>query len=113
MQELRLGEPKEMSGSDGLTTNVPAPTTGPITSAKLLELLERQERRCALTGRALAPETASLDHIIPVSAGGAHDMSNVQILHRDVNTAKHTLSQDDFVMICREVVAHASNQEME
>lgn len=73
------------------------------TAAQLRELVKKQEYRCALTGRGLKPETASCDHRIPISNGGTHDIANIQILHRDVNRAKGTMSHDDFVAMCCEV----------
>jgi hypothetical protein len=81
---------------------------GPINIASVLRLLEWQQYRCALTGRMLAPETASLDHIVPVREGGQHVIENVQVLHKEVNRAKSTLSHDKFIKLCREVVQHAA-----
>ncbi len=81
---------------------------GPINIANVLQLLEWQSYRCALTGRQLTPETASLDHIVPVRDGGKHVMENVQVLHKDINRAKSTLALDQFIQLCREVVEHAA-----
>lgn len=55
-----------------------------ISTANVLELIERQNFRCALTGRLLTTDTASLDHIVPLTQGGKHEISNVQALHRTV-----------------------------
>lgn len=76
---------------------------------QLLDLLERQQYKCASTGRDLTPATAILDHIVPVQKGGTNGIENVQIVHVDVNKAKNTLTQDEFVSLCREVVAHADS----
>ena len=80
--------------------------TGKISVKNVMQLLECQDYRCALTGRRLTPEEASLDHIIPVRDGGPHLIENTQVLHRDVNRAKSILSNEDFIAMCREVVAH-------
>lgn len=77
-----------------------------ITAAGLRELLVKQGYRCRLTGRDLLPEEAALDHVTPLNNGGVNDMSNVQILHCDVNQAKGTMTQEEFIEMCREVVAH-------
>lgn len=77
---------------------------GSINPSNVLRLLEWQEYRCALTGRPLTPETASLDHIVPVRDGGEHTIENVQILHKDVNRAKSTMTHQQFIQLCREVV---------
>ena len=73
---------------------------------EVLELVNRQDYLCALTGRLLTPESVALDHIIPVCHGGAHCIENAQVLHKDVNRAKGTLNNEEFVQLCREVVAH-------
>lgn len=79
-----------------------------VTPDAVLRLLDRQRFRCALTGRALTPDTASLDHIIPVSRGGEHRIDNTQILERSVNRAKGTLTNAEFIALCAEVARHVS-----
>ena len=87
--------------------------TGPVTTANVLRLLEWQQYRCALTGRVLRPDTASLDHIVPVRCGGEHRIENAQVLHKDVNRAKTTMTNEEFIRLCREVVEHAAQQDPE
>lgn len=89
----------------------PARPQGPVTSANVLRLLDWQRYRCALTGRPLEPQTASLDHMVPVRCGGQHCIDNVQVLHRQVNRAKGTLTNEEFIQLCREVVEHVGRQE--
>jgi 5-methylcytosine-specific restriction endonuclease McrA len=84
-----------------------------VSKANVLRLLEWQRYRCALTGRGLTPDTASLDHIVPVRAGGEHRIENVQVLHRDVNKAKTTMTSEEFIQLCREVVRHAATLDPE
>jgi 5-methylcytosine-specific restriction endonuclease McrA len=81
--------------------------TGKINVKNVLQLLEHQSYQCALTGRILTPEIASLDHIVPVRDGGEHVIENTQILHRDINRAKSILSNADFIQMCREVATFA------
>jgi 5-methylcytosine-specific restriction endonuclease McrA len=80
---------------------------GTVDVRNVLRLIQNQDYRCALTGRRLAPEDAALDHIVPVSRGGEHVMENVQVLQKQVNRVKHTLTNEEFIALCREVVAHA------
>ncbi len=75
-----------------------------ITAKHLLQLVERQQYRCALSGRKLTPACASLDHRIPLAKGGEHSMANLWVLHRDVNAAKGTMTVEEFVAVCRDVV---------
>lgn len=77
-----------------------------ITAKQVFELVRAQGFRCALSGRELTPETASLDHIVPLAQGGEHSMNNVWCVDHRINLAKGTLSVDEFVAMCRDVVSH-------
>ena len=77
-----------------------------ITAKQVLELVKQQGYRCPISNRELTPETASLDHIVPLGRGGDHDIGNVWIVHHEVNSAKGTLTLEEFVRLCREVVKH-------
>jgi 5-methylcytosine-specific restriction endonuclease McrA len=79
----------------------------PVSTANVLTLLERQRFRCALTGRLLTPQTAALDHIVPIRCGGGHVIENTQVLHKDVNRAKGSLTNEEFIALCREVARWA------
>lgn len=72
-------------------------------------MLERQGFACAVSGRPLAPETAALDHIMPLGRGGAHSLENVWIVHHQINAAKGTLTLDEFTALCRDVVNHQAH----
>ena len=79
------------------------------TAKVLLKLMEAAgcregEMRCALTGRVLTPETVSLDHIVPLSRGGGSTLDNIQFVTREANQAKSTMSQEEFIELCRDVV---------
>ena len=76
---------------------------GAVCVEAVLRLLEQQRYRCAMTGRRLTPQTAALDHIVPVRFGGEHLIENTQVLHKDVNRAKGSLTSEEFVGLCREV----------
>lgn len=73
-------------------------------------MLKAQKFKCAYSGRDLTPETASVDHRQPISRGGANDLGNLAIVHTDVNAAKASMTVEEFVQVCREVVEHFDNQ---
>ena len=77
-----------------------------ITATQVLDLVERQNCTCALSGRKLTPETASMDHIVPLGRDGDHTIENIWIVDHQVNLAKRTLSVEEFVSMCREVAAY-------
>ena len=69
-----------------------------------MQLLKYQRYRCALTGRKLTPQTAALDHVVPIQRDGEHAIENTQVLHKDVNRAKGSLTNQEFIQLCHEVV---------
>ncbi len=74
------------------------------------EILKRQGYRCALSGVSLSPEDLALDHIVPVSEGGDFSASNAQFVTKTVNRAKHTMSQQEFILMCRRIASHQHPQ---
>lgn len=84
--------------------------TGDVSIENVLRLLEAQQYRCALTGRRLTPQNAALDHVVPVRFGGEHVIQNAQVLHKDVNRAKGSLTNEEFIGVCREVVCWSDRQ---
>jgi hypothetical protein len=64
---------------------------------------------CYLTGREInlnESRSYHLDHKIPRSKGGDNSLDNCDIACREANQAKHNLSYEKFVQLCREVVNH-------
>ena len=64
---------------------------------------------CYLTGRPINLEDSrsyNLDHVIPKSKGGDNSLTNCQIACKEANQAKNNLSYEEFVQLCREVVAN-------
>jgi hypothetical protein len=67
-------------------------------------ILVAQGYRCYLTGLELTPETAALDHIIPVSKGGhPTDARNGGFIHDAVNKMKGSMDLDEFMAWCRRI----------
>jgi 5-methylcytosine-specific restriction endonuclease McrA len=81
-----------------------------ISKTEIMELIEAQGYKCALTGRALTPETASLDHKTPLARGGKNEVANLQVIDKFVNLAKSTMTQDEFIQLCRDVVNHTDSK---
>lgn len=75
---------------------------------EIMQLLEKQEFRCALTGQKLTPDTATLDHILPVCRKGPHTIENAQVILKEVNRAKGTMTNEEFVELCVAVARHAN-----
>jgi 5-methylcytosine-specific restriction endonuclease McrA len=69
----------------------------------LLTLIKKQEYRCALSGSVLSANNASCDHIIPVSLGGSDEIDNLQWVDPQINKAKGSMTNEDFIRMCQRV----------
>lgn len=90
-----------------------------ITIEDIEKLYEKQNKRCALSNREIYFDitiknnplknkkryygNASIDRI---DSTKGYTIDNIQIVHKDVNFAKQSLSQQDFIYLCREITNH-------
>jgi 5-methylcytosine-specific restriction endonuclease McrA len=84
---------------------MPTAKESTIKAGQLMAMIESQGYRCAYSGRELTPETATVDHRLPISRGGLNGIENLAVVHQDVNTAKASMTVEEFVQVCRDVVA--------
>lgn len=70
------------------------------------EIAERDRWRCSLCKKVVNPavkwpdpKSPSLDHVVPLSKGGAHDPSNVALAHLGCNTAKNNRGGGEQLML--------------
>lgn len=82
-----------------------------VTATEILKLIERQQFRCAVSGRELTPASASLDHIVPLSRGGSHRIENLWVVDQQVNAAKGTLTVEELLQLCSDVIRHQQNNQ--
>lgn len=78
-------------------------------ASELRKLIENQGYKCALTGVHLTPNTAELDHITPIKKGGSNEIENLQWVSMQVNRAKGSMLQSEFIEMCRLVCENAKN----
>lgn len=74
--------------------------------------LEQSQFRCALTGWKITPNSFEIDHIIPVADGGTSKPDNLQCVHQLVNRAKGTMSNAQFIEMCKAVAEQAKRREL-
>jgi len=83
---------------------------GEVTSSSLLELIKSQGFKCALSGLPLTPTLAALDHKVPISKGGTHELSNLWWVHKDINAAKAQTNSAEFIAMCKLVATHNNTE---
>ncbi len=54
----------------------------------LAKVFRRDRGTCQICGKWVKPRYASLDHIVPISKGGTHVWSNIQLVHLVCNLRK-------------------------
>ncbi len=67
------------------------------------------ETTCYLTGRTInlkEPKTYHFDHVESVSKGGDSTIDNLGICCRDANQAKHDMSVEELLCLCKEILEH-------
>jgi 5-methylcytosine-specific restriction endonuclease McrA len=64
--------------------------------------------KCYLTGDEidLTKDDYSLDHILPISRGGSCELDNLGITTHLANLAKTSMTEDEFVELCKKVLIH-------
>jgi hypothetical protein len=70
----------------------------------LINLYEKQNRKCVYSGVELIPAVnMSLDHIVSRydNKDLTYDINNVQWVHKDINTMKSKFSHDNFILLCK------------
>ena len=84
-----------------------------LTKDFLFELWNKQEGRCALTNDVLSIEegqsrwTGSLVSLDRIDSTRGYTKDNVQFVTSSANYAKGSLTMDEFVNLCKKVIAHA------
>lgn len=70
----------------------------------LRRILESQRNRCVYSNKRIRPGVnANLDHIIPKSKGGPDEIRNFQWVESDVNNAKGSLLEEDFLCLIESI----------
>lgn len=70
---------------------------------ELRKKLDNQDKRCFFSGELLRPEDFSIDHLVPVSGGGDHELKNLVFVTAAINRAKGTMSAEEFIGMCKAV----------
>lgn len=88
-----------------------------LTPRKLINVLKKQNYRCALTGMPLTCEkirgvisktNASIDRIF---AGGVYNRRNIQLVCRAVNSFRGNMTVDEFINWSKKVTYHAIHKQ--
>lgn len=74
------------------------------------EIYNRYNGRCAICGNCVKREKMTIDHKIPLSKGGSHHFSNLQLCCLRCNRAKQDMTMDNFLRRVCEICAHNQAQ---
>jgi hypothetical protein len=66
-------------------------------------ILEKQNYRCALTGRDLRNNKFHIDHITPKSKGGLNTLDNWQLIVEEANVFKTDISMEEIIKLARDI----------
>lgn len=93
-----------MNRIEGARTGLPQKT------AEISRLWKQQRGICPVTGRRLNRDNAQIDHILPITRGGTHDIGNLRWVHKDVNYAKRDLVDAEFFKLCLDIASNLKKQ---
>jgi 5-methylcytosine-specific restriction endonuclease McrA len=68
-------------------------SNGPFERVDPDAVLRRDRGVCGICGKPVEGPVFEIDHIVPLSRGGAHTMANVQLAHRTCNRKKWNRTQ--------------------
>jgi hypothetical protein len=78
-----------------------------VSPRRLMEKFKANQYRCFFTGIELEREDASIDHVQPISKGGKHDESNLELVHSAINRMKGSMTAAEFIEWCVKVAVHS------
>lgn len=79
-----------------------------VNALELFGIAKKQRLLCPLTGEKLTRNNISIDHIMPLTRGGTNALDNLRFIVRSANTAKHTMSDAEFLSFCQNIVNHST-----
>lgn len=79
----------------------------------IVKLLLKSDSCCYCRRNYIEGNSKSIDHIIPVSKGGTHDIKNINICCLQCNLSKRDLILNDWFELCKLVVGVISRKETE
>jgi len=82
-------------------------TSGGVSPRRMMEKIKAQGFCCFFSGDQLDRQDASIDHVVPLSKGGRHEVDNLELVHTAVNRMKGTLTAEEFVSWCVKVAVHS------
>lgn len=68
----------------------------------LAKLYDDQHGKCIYCGVELKPEETQIEHVLPLSKGGRHNVDNISLACRDCNYLKNSRNGEDFMKFLEE-----------
>lgn len=77
-----------------------------VTAFDLWKIAKQQKLICPISGHRLTNQNMSPDHIIHRVNGGKTIPSNIRIVTIAVNTARNSMSDNELIKLCQDIVNH-------
>lgn len=74
------------------------------------QLWKLQRGQCGLTGQRLSSDNCHIDHVVPISRGGGHQLSNLRWTTTRANQAKGMMTDPEFTELCSSVAQWIARQ---
>ncbi len=81
-----------------------------VTASGLWRIAKKQKLICPITGHKLTNENISPDHTVSLFKGGSNNLENIQLVTKQANISKYTMSMDEFISFCAQVTEHNKNR---
>ena len=74
------------------------------------ELLEKQNKKCYLTGRELTPDTTYAEHIIPLGKGGEHIKENIVLIIDMLSKLKRYYTIEEIIEMAYDLLSNKGSE---
>ena len=74
------------------------------------ELLEKQSKKCYLTGRELSPENTYAEHIVPLGKGGEHSRENIVLIIEMLSKLKRYYTTEEIINMAYDLLSYRGGE---
>ncbi|TGL76902.1 HNH endonuclease [Leptospira jelokensis] len=72
-----------------------------LRAGHIRKLLNDQNFRCFISGLELTYENVEIEHIIPLSKGGKHELTNLCLIDKSLKELKRFKTKEEIIKLCK------------